>query len=89
MSNRVTRKDLDRACVTLTAAMRERGEMHPEASFVAGGRNGYVAVDVTGGPHYGSGASTLIIGTTRECVEAVWAVSRARELGRGSFGRDA
>lgn len=85
MSNRLTSKDLDSACAALTAAMHDAGELHPDAAFVGGGRNGYHAVDVTGGPFYGSGASTLTIGTLRECVEVVWAVSRARELGRRTF----
>ena len=83
--SRVTNKTLESACAALTAHMIEAGTLHPEARFVAGHRNGYAAVDVTGGPFYGSGSSTLITGTTRECVEAVWAVTRAESLGRASL----
>lgn len=83
--SRITTSDLQVAVAALTERFHTEGRLHRDARFVVGGRNGYATVDITGGPHYGSGSSDLIIGTTRECAVAVWAIARAEELGRRSM----
>jgi hypothetical protein len=84
---RLTKTDFARATETLTAELHSRGILHPDATLESNGRNGYYALDVSGGPHYGTGTDNILTGTLRECTEAVWAVSRTLELGHRSFGR--
>lgn len=86
MATRATDADIDRACERLTTRLHEDGTLHPESRFVRTGAYGRTGVACTGGPYFGSGSSDLIHGTTkRECLDALWAIARAAELGRVSL----
>jgi hypothetical protein len=77
---RKSEQDLVRACEVLTGTMHAQGLMAPDGVFVPSSRNGYRAVDVFNG---GGMVADWIVGRTLgECVQAVWDVSRALELGR-------
>lgn len=82
---RITRKDLERAVEALNDYFHKENLLHAESNYVVQSRNGHMCVDLTGGPIYGTGQSSLIIATTRECVEAVWAIRRAALLNSSSF----
>jgi hypothetical protein len=85
MTDRVTDRMLEDAVGALTDAMKNRGEIHPEARFTVGGAYGRTYVQFTGGPLFQTGTEDLAVGTKRECLDAVRAVSRAHHLGRLSF----
>lgn len=86
MTTRATKAQIDSACGALTLRMHANGDLHLESRFVRTGANGRTGVAITGGPHYGTGSSHLIHGTTkRECLDALWAIARAAELGRQSW----
>lgn len=81
-----TLDEIDRALDRLNERYHEAGGLHPDARFVRGGRYGRTYIDVTGGPHYGTGSSEVFSGTRGEVLAFLRGIERLRELGLLSAG---
>lgn len=68
MAGRITKVRGEKAATSLTSALHEAGMLASDAKFYIQGRNGYYALEVTGGPYLGTGAVTVHLGSLRECV---------------------